>query len=98
LKVIGPAASDPVRVHQDAAVFVSRLSPGTAVAHSFPSGRGGYLYLIEGRATVGAEELASGDAAKIQDEAQLRIEAKETSELILVDVPLRFTPVGVWAR
>ena len=98
LKVIGPAASDPVRVHQDAAVYVSRLSPGTVVAHDLQPGRGGYFYLIEGRARLGAEELSSGDAAKIDDEPQLRIEATETSELILVDVPLHFTPVGVWAR
>ena len=98
LKVIGPEPSDPVRVHQDAAVYVSRLSPGTVVTQDFGVGRGGYLYLIEGRARVGNEELASGDAAKIEDEPQLRIEAKEASELILVDVPLRFTPVGVWAR
>jgi quercetin 2,3-dioxygenase len=98
LQVIGPAASDPVRIHQDATVQVGRLSPGTAVAHDFPAGRGGYLYLIEGRAKVGAEDLATGDAAKIADEAALAIEATEVSELILVDVPLRFTPVGVWAR
>jgi hypothetical protein len=96
LKVIGPAASDPVRVHQDAAVFVGRLSAGTAVTHDFRPARGGYLYLIEGRASVGAEELATGDATKIRDEAALRIEAKDLSELILVDVPLDFTPVGVW--
>ena len=98
LKVIGPAPGDPVRVHQDAAVYVSRLSPGTVVTHDFGVGRGGYLYLIEGRAIVGTEELATGDAAKIEGEPQLRIEAKDTSELILVDIPLRFTPVGVWAR
>jgi redox-sensitive bicupin YhaK (pirin superfamily) len=98
LKVIGPAASDPVRVHQDASVYVSRLSPRSVVTHDFQPERGGYFYLIEGRAKVGAEELATGDAAKIQDESALRIEAKETSELILLDVPLRFTPVGVWAR
>lgn len=98
LTVIGPATSDPVRVHQDATVQVSRLSPGAAVSHDFRPGRGGYLYLIEGRARVGADELSTGDAAKIQDEAALRIEAVEASELILVDIPLRFTPVGVWAR
>jgi redox-sensitive bicupin YhaK (pirin superfamily) len=98
LKVIGPAVSDPVRVHQDAAVYVSRLTPGRAVAHEFRPGRGGYLYLIEGRAAVGDEELSTGDAAKTSDESHLRIEASDASELILVDVPLRFTPVGVWAR
>jgi quercetin 2,3-dioxygenase len=98
LKVIGPADGDPVRVRQDAAVYVSHLASGGAVTHEFRPGRGGYLYLIEGRAMVGAEELSTGDAAKIQDESGLRIEATDQSELILVDVPLRFTPVGVWAR
>ncbi|HEV2013763.1 MAG TPA: pirin family protein [Candidatus Dormibacteraeota bacterium] len=98
LKVIGPAEGDPVRVRQDAAVYVSHLGSGRAVTHDFRPGRGGYFYLIEGRAKVGAEELSTGDAAKIQDESRLRIEAKDPSELILVDVPLRFTPVGVWAR
>jgi redox-sensitive bicupin YhaK (pirin superfamily) len=98
LKVIGPAPGDHVRVHQDATVHVARLLPGTAVTHDFGPGRGGYLYLIEGRASLGDEPLASGDAAKIQDETQLRVEAIDTSELILVDVPLHFTPVGVWAR
>ena len=98
LKVIGPAASDPVRVHQDATVHVGRLSPGTAVTQEFRPGRGGYLYLIEGRARVASEELATGDAAKIEDEAELRIEAGDMSEVIVVDVPLRFTSVGVWAR
>jgi quercetin 2,3-dioxygenase len=98
LKVIGPAESDPVRVHQDAAVYVSRVESGRAVAHDFGPGRGGYLYLIEGRVTLGADELAAGDAVKIRDEPHLQLTAQQLSELILVDVPLRFTPVGVWAR
>ena len=98
LKVIGPAESDPVRVHQDAAVYVSRLEPGRALAHDFRPGRGGYLYLIEGHVTVGADELGAGDAVKILDEPRLELTAQEPSELILVDVPLHVTPVGVWAR
>jgi redox-sensitive bicupin YhaK (pirin superfamily) len=98
LKVIGPSDADPVRVHQDAAVYVSRLQPGRVVTHDFGPGRGGYLYLIEGGAVVGREALSTGDAAKLRDESQLRIEANDPSEVLLVDVPLRFTPVGVWAR
>jgi redox-sensitive bicupin YhaK (pirin superfamily) len=98
LKVIGPGKSDPVTVHRDAAVYVSRLEPGQAVAHDFRPGRGGYLYLIEGRAGVGADELAGGDAVKILDEPGVRLTAREPSEMIFVDVPQSFTPVGVWAR
>jgi len=98
LKVIGPTKSDPVRVHQDAAVYLSHLTSGREVAHDFGPGRGGYLYLIEGHLKVAEDELATGDAVKIHEEPQLRLSAGETSELLLVDVPLRFTPVGVWAR
>src|SRR5258708_33029522 len=46
LKVIGSAASDPGRVHQDAAAYVSRLSPGLVVAHHVRTGRGGHLFLM----------------------------------------------------
>ena len=98
LKVIGPAEGDPVRVHQDAAVYVSHLAPGRTVAHDFAPGRGGYLYVIEGRAGVGVEELSTGDAVKIHDESHMPLTARDASDLILVDVPLRFAPVGVWAR
>ncbi|HYM50214.1 MAG TPA: pirin family protein [Candidatus Limnocylindrales bacterium] len=98
LKVIGPERTDPIRVHQDAAVYVAALTPGTAVTHRFGEQRGGYLYLIEGRAALGSVELSGGDAVKIADEPALEVRAREHSEFLLVDVPQRFRPVGVWAR
>ena len=57
-----------------------------------------YAYLIQGAATLGGEDLSTGDAAKVTDEAGVAIRATETSELILVDVPLNFEPVGIWSR
>ena len=98
LQVIGP---DPgaLKVRQDAAaVYLAALPSGTEVAHGFPSGRGGYLYLIEGGLQAGNEQLATGDALKIREEPDLRLRTTQPSELILVDVPLEFRPVGVWAR
>ena len=98
LQVIGPDA-DALKVRQDAAaVYVAALPAGTEISHGFPSGRGGYLYLIEGGLTAGAEQLSTGDAAKIAEEPNLRLTATQSSELILVDIPLDFRPVGVWAR
>lgn len=98
LQVIGPDA-DALKVRQDAAaVYVSALPSGFEASHAFPSGRGGYLYVIEGNLVVGGDQLATGDAVKIREEPQLRLRATQSSELILVDVPLQFKPVGVWAR
>ena len=96
LKVIGPEGGDVVRVHQDAAVYVASLSPGTEVAHEIGVGRGAYLYLIDGAASFGGEDVETGDAAKVTHGPVLPIRAREQSELILVDVPMQFEAVGIW--
>jgi redox-sensitive bicupin YhaK (pirin superfamily) len=96
LPVIGPEGGDVVKVHQDAAVLVGRLDRSTRVTHDIGTGRGVYAYLIEGRARLDDQELATGDAAKVTDQGELSIEAMDTSELILVDVPMTFEPLGIW--
>jgi quercetin 2,3-dioxygenase len=98
LKVIAPQGDDVVKVHQNAAVYVAALSPGTEVRHAVRAGRGGYLYLIEGALHLGDTSLRTGDAVKIFEEPDLQIHAEGASELLLVDLPLEYTPVGVWAR
>jgi quercetin 2,3-dioxygenase len=97
LTVISPAGGDAVRIHQDASVHVASLEPGTEVTHPLGDGRGAYLYVIEGAVMLDGEKLATGDAAKVTDEPQIIIRAAEPSELILVDVPMQFEPVGIWA-
>ena len=97
LRVIGPEGGEVVRVHQDASVHVAALDPGTDVVHPLHSERGAYLYVIDGGVTLDGESLTTGDAAKVTGEESLRIRATDPSELILVDVPMRFEPVGIWA-
>jgi quercetin 2,3-dioxygenase len=96
LRVIGPEGGDVVKVHQDASVHVASLEPGVAVTHQLGEGRGTYVYLIEGAATFDGEDVSSGDAAKVSEQPQITIRARDKSELILVDVPLEFDPVGIW--
>jgi quercetin 2,3-dioxygenase len=96
LKVIGPEGGEVVKVHQDASVHVARLEPGFEVTHDIAAGRGVYAYLIDGHAKFGGEELATGDAVKVTDQDALVTRAEEASELILVDVPMEFEPVGIW--
>jgi redox-sensitive bicupin YhaK (pirin superfamily) len=98
LKAIGPDEKDVVKVHQDATVYLAALDPGQQVSHTFAAGRGGYLYLIDGSLNLNQDQLSSGDAAKILDPVEVRLGADATSELLLVDVPLHYSPVGVWAR
>jgi len=92
-----------VTVHQDASIHVGRLDAGTTISHQVGGKRprtvprGVYVYLISGSATIDGQVLSTGDSAKVTDQPQLAIEALDTTELILVDVPLVFRPVGVWA-
>ncbi|HEY8868199.1 MAG TPA: pirin family protein [Candidatus Limnocylindrales bacterium] len=96
LKVMGPEGGEVVLIHQDASVHVASLDPGTEVAHSIGSGRGAYVYLIDGAASFDGTDVATGDAAKVTEEPELVIRARDASELILVDVPIQFEPVGIW--
>jgi quercetin 2,3-dioxygenase len=96
LRVIGPEGGEVVKVHQDASVHVARLDPGVEVSHELADSRGAYVYVIGGAATIDGETLNTGDAAKVTDQPSLTIRANSPSELILVDVPMEFEPVGSW--
>jgi redox-sensitive bicupin YhaK (pirin superfamily) len=100
LQIMGPAGTDGLDLSQDARALVAHLSAGGRLDHRFDAGRGGYLYVIDGRIRLDDEEsLATGDAAKIMSgDVGLAITSDVGAELILIDVPLAFEPVGVWAR
>jgi quercetin 2,3-dioxygenase len=97
LKVIGPEGGEVAKVHQDAGVYVASLAGGEEVVHRVGRGRGAYVYLMDGRARFDGEPVATGDAAKVTGQPSLTVSADDPSELILVDVPMEFEPVGVWA-
>ena len=96
LEVIAFEGGEAVMVHQDASVHVASLDPEVEVTHRIGDGRGAYAYLISGRASLDDQAVSTGDAAKVTDQPAVRVVAQEPSELILVDVPMTFEPVGVW--
>ena len=89
LRIISGDRGESVLVHQEASVFVSSVSAGGSVEHSLGSGRGAYLYVISGEIDLNGEQLSTGDAAKVDAESMVRVEATEPSELIMVDVRTR---------
>jgi quercetin 2,3-dioxygenase len=88
LKAISGDGGDAVLVHQDAHVYISRLTAGNAVKHDLPAGRGVYLYVIEGDVSANGERMETGSAAQLRDEPSIALEAAADSELIMVDVAL----------
>jgi redox-sensitive bicupin YhaK (pirin superfamily) len=97
LQIMGPAGEDGLDLAQDARALVAHLTDAGRLDHSFGPGRGGYLYVIDGRIAISGDRMRTGDAAKVTGEATLELSTDLGAELILVDVPLDFEPVGVWA-
>jgi redox-sensitive bicupin YhaK (pirin superfamily) len=97
LQIMGPAGTDGLDLSQDARALVTHLTDAGALSHAFGPGRGGYLYVIDGRLALDGDALATGDAATITGPVELALSTDSTAELILIDVPLEFEPVGVWA-
>jgi redox-sensitive bicupin YhaK (pirin superfamily) len=98
LQIMGPQAEGGLDLAQDARVLVARLAQGEQARHRLGEGRGGYLYVLDGELRLGDEALRSGDAAKLAGPEELELTGVDGAELILVDVPLAFRRVGVWAR
>lgn len=96
LTIMSPEGEAGLDLHQDARTLVSRLEQGAALEHAVADGRGAYLYVIGGAATLNDETVETGDAVKVAGPEQIAIAAHETTELILADVPLEFDKVGVW--
>ncbi len=81
---------------------VARLTASTTLEHTLGPGRGGYLYVIEGevRLTRPGTDLTAGDAFAVGEGSDhprpLGLTTSTDAEVILVDVPLEWEPVGVW--
>jgi len=97
LQIMGPAGTDGLDLAQDARALVAHLTERGKLKHRFGPGRGGYLYVIDGRLSLDGESLSTGDAAKITGEIELALATDVGAEVILIDVPFDFTPVGIWA-
>jgi redox-sensitive bicupin YhaK (pirin superfamily) len=99
LQVVGRSGDGLVGVHQDASVYVASLDVDADVDHVFEDGRAGFLYVIGGSARLNADQqLGTGGAVKVFGPEHVRIHPVEQTELILIEVPREYTPVGVWAR
>ncbi len=84
----GKKNSGSVFIHQNAMMSVSHLQPHHTLKYSVSTGRGAYLYLIEGLIIIDQAQLTEGDAAIINNNEEFTIAASDNSEIVLFDVPL----------
>jgi redox-sensitive bicupin YhaK (pirin superfamily) len=72
-------------IHQDARIFGGVIELGQSVRHSIKNQA--YLLLSEGEITLEGKTLSKGDGAEITDIESFTIDANETSEIVIIDVP-----------
>lgn len=63
-----------VVIHQDAALYGTRLDPGQSVTHRPSPGRHSWVHVARGAVTLNGRSLLAGDGAGASDEERLTIE------------------------
>jgi redox-sensitive bicupin YhaK (pirin superfamily) len=79
-------ADGSVKIHQDAKLFVTLLSPGEEVRHALGAKRHAWLQVAKGEIELNGQRLQQGDGAAVSDEKELTIRATKDSEMLLFDL------------
>jgi redox-sensitive bicupin YhaK (pirin superfamily) len=80
------ARAGSVTVHQDAYVHAGLFDGDERAAHTLAAGRRAYVHVARGRITVNGAALVAGDAAKIVDTSQVKLEHGDGAEVLLFDL------------
>ena len=75
-----------IAIHQDADLWLAKLSTGSRVTHRLASGRHAWLHVAEGEVSLNGTKLSGGDAAAINDESALELSATKTAQVLLFDL------------
>lgn len=89
LLLVSNSIPDALKIYSDVDVYSCFLRKDGDVRHELQPGRGIYLYVLEGGpVSLNNNNLAPLAAAKVIDETQLIVAAKNDAELLLVDTAL----------
>jgi redox-sensitive bicupin YhaK (pirin superfamily) len=83
-RVAGPQA--PVTIRQDANLYITRLDKGANAKHSLAASRHAWVQIARGAVRLNGRDLKAGDGAAVSDEREVRVEAREPSEVLLFDL------------
>jgi quercetin 2,3-dioxygenase len=75
-----------VTVHQDAALYATRLAAGERVVHEVSAGRHLYVQVTRGAIELGGEALVAGDGAALSDVSRLELTGSADAEALLFDL------------
>ena len=73
-------------IHQDLNLYSTVLDEDVEIEFEFDEVRRGFLQVVLGTVEIDGVALDAGDAAMIQDQAAIMIQARQASELLLFDM------------
>ena len=75
-----------VTIHQDADLYIARLSKGQDASRPLGAGRRGWLQIARGCVDIGGHILEAGDGAALKGEAEVAARANEDAEILLFNM------------
>ncbi|WP_420316179.1 pirin family protein [Ekhidna sp.] len=87
--VVSPNDESALWINQDSWFALSNLDQDRSISYK-PNklGNGVYLFVLEGKVSIGGEELGKRDAIGITEINEFNISANENSEMLLIEVPM----------
>ncbi len=87
LHIVSPeTGTAPIKIHQDADIYVTELAGGRELSLPLEKNRQAYIVVIEGAAEINGAEISERDAAEITDE-DIKITALPKAHIIAVTMP-----------
>jgi quercetin 2,3-dioxygenase len=77
---------ESVTIHADAVVYAGRFDEGQSSELALSRGRHAWAQIVRGRVRINGRELEAGDGVAISDEALVRIEGIDATELLVFDL------------
>ena len=85
--VASPDGADgSVLLHADARMYAGLFDGAERAELTLPAGRKGYVHLVRGELRVNGQPLTAGDAAMLEDEAQVHLDGGKDAEVLLFDL------------
>lgn len=78
-----------LKIHQSAWIYRTTLEAGKSITHTLHSDKhGAYIFVIEGKATIGEQVLGKRDALGVSDTDTIELKADATSDVLIFEVPM----------
>jgi quercetin 2,3-dioxygenase len=87
LIVSGDGRDSSMAIYQDASIYAGILGAGDKLTHKIAPSRRVYVQVVEGDITIGGQHVTTGDAVKIEGEAEVVLENATKAEVLLFDLP-----------